>query len=69
MPKASGQPNKPVILPRRPQPSRAILHGFGTPVTKTLPNAQGANKQADHLRPSPKKSGPARGSMKPQMVY
>jgi hypothetical protein len=70
MAKASGQSYKQIRTgPPRQQPSRAILHGFGTPVTKTLPNAQGAMKSADRLRTSPKRTSPARGKMPGQMVY
>ena len=69
MPKLSGEPLKVTRIAPKPQPSRAILHGFGTPVPKTLPNAMGANKQADRLKPSTQKGSPAGGKMNPQQVY
>ena len=69
MPKLSGQPMKTVQLKPKPQPSRQILHGFGTPVTKTVPNAMGAPKRADALLPSPKRTSPAGGKMNPQRVF
>jgi hypothetical protein len=55
--------------PRAVAPGRAILHGFGTPVTKTTPSAMGANKRADTLLPSPKRTSPARGKMPGQQVF
>ena len=65
MPKLSGESMKTTQFKPKPQPSRPILHGFGTPVgPKVLPNAMAAPKQADRLKPSPGSSKP-----KPQMVY
>jgi hypothetical protein len=69
MPKLSGESLKTLRLAPKPQPSRPILHGFGTPVPKTLPSAQGANKRADSLRPSPQRGSPAGGKPKPQQVF
>ena len=66
MPKKSGENMRTIrTAPPKAQPSRQILHGFGTPVgPKVLPNAMAAPKQADRLKPSPGSSKP-----KPQMVY
>jgi hypothetical protein len=69
MAKNSGESMKTVQLKPKPQPSRSILHGFGPLPARTLPSAQGANKQADRLLPSPKRTSPARGKMWPQMVF
>jgi hypothetical protein len=57
--KPSGQPMKTVQLKPKAQAARGIKHGWVQPGGKTEPSAQGAWKWADHLRPSPKKKGPA----------
>ena len=63
--KLSGESMRTIRTAPKPQPSRPILHGFGTPVgPKVLPNAMGAPKSADRL-----KSSPGGGKPKPQMVY
>ena len=65
MPKNSGESLKTTRLTPKPQPSRPIKHGFGTPVgPKVLPNAMGAPKSADRLKPHP-----GDGKPKPQQVY
>ena len=70
MPKESGQSLKVVRGPARPQPSRQILHGFGTPAGPRLePRAQGAAKRFDGLKPSPASPKRSDGKPKPQMVY
>jgi hypothetical protein len=70
MPKLSGESLKVTRAPPRPQPSRAIHHQPDPAGPKTAPNAMGASKRADALKPSPQKSGPARGGKMPgQMVY
>ena len=72
MPKNSGESMRVVRTPARPQPSRAILHGFAGPAgpvgPKTEASAMGAAKRADALRPSTQKSS-GRGKMNPQMVF
>jgi hypothetical protein len=69
--KASGQSMKTIRTTPRPQPSREIKHGFGTPVgPKVEPNAMGAPKQADRLRPSSQKKPSGDGKVDPrQMRY
>jgi hypothetical protein len=71
MPKASGQSMRTIRTTPKPQPSRPIKHGFGTPPgPKTEPNAMGASKWADHLKPSSQKGSPAGGGKMPgQQVY
>jgi hypothetical protein len=69
MPKQSGESMKTVRTAPKPQPSRAINHQPRPAGPKVLPNAQGAPKRSDALRPSPKRKSPAGGSLKPQQVY
>jgi hypothetical protein len=65
MPKNSGESMRTIRTSPKPQPSRPIKHGFGRPVgPKVAPNAMGAPKRADALKPSPGDDKP-----KPQMVF
>ena len=70
MPKLSGESMRTIRTAPPKLAPRPILHGFGTPPgPKVLPNAQGAPMWADRLKASPKRTSPAGGKMKPQMVF
>ena len=70
MPKAANESMKTVRIAPKPQPSRAIKHGWVPSGAKTTPSAMGAAKRADALTPSPKKKSSGDGSIMPkQMVF
>jgi hypothetical protein len=65
MPKLSGESLKVTRAPPRPQPSPRKIMTFASQAgPKTLPNAQGAPKRFDNLKPSP-----GGGIMPKQQVY
>jgi hypothetical protein len=73
MVKASGASMRPLRMtpPKRPA-GRAINHQPNPAGPRTTPMAQGANKMAADLRPSPKRTTSlvrGSGTMKPQQVY
>ena len=70
MPKAANESMRTVRAPARPQPSRAIKHGWTPTGAKTEPSAMGAPKIAADLLSSPKKKSSGDGSIMPkQMVF